>query len=120
MQTLRYTLPRRIASIRAVSMLAILLAVLLVTNVSTTPRAYAASRASEQYHLAHVGEIIVPGAPAAHWCFDLGAIAPGPLYLLANASQRQITLASERSDTYLGEIGQPQDFTGEAGCHTFD
>jgi hypothetical protein len=116
MQTLHHALPRRIASIRAVSMLT----TLLVTSVSTAPRAYAASRASEQYHLAQVGEITVPGAPSAHWCFDLGAIAPGPLYLLANASQRQITLASDRSDTYVGEIGQPQDFTGEAGCHTFD
>jgi hypothetical protein len=122
MQTLRYTLPRRITSIRALSMLTTLLVALalLVTSVSTAPRAYAASRAGEQYHLAHIGEITVPGAPSAHWCFDLGAIAPGPLYLLANASQRQITLASDRSDTYVGKIGQPQDFTGEAGCHAFD
>ena len=68
MQTLRQALPRRIASIRAVSMLATLLAALaalLVTSVSTAPRAYAASRASEQYHLAQIGEITVPGAPTA-------------------------------------------------------
>ena len=91
MSTLRHALPRRIASIRAVAMLATLLAALalLVTSVSTAPRAFADSRTSEQYHLAQIGEIIVPGAPTAHWCFDLGAIAPGPLYLLANASQRQ-------------------------------
>lgn len=122
MQTQRHALPRRIARNCAISMLATLIAALalLVTSVSTAPHAYASSRASEKYHLACVGEITVPGAPTANWCFDLGAIAPGPLYLLANASQRQITLASDSSDTYVGKIGQPQDFTGEAGCHTFD
>ena len=122
MQTIRYTFPRRIASIRAGSMLAPLLVALalLVTSMSMAPSAFAAERARDEYHLVRVGEIIVPGAPAANWCFDLGAIAPGPLYLLANASQRQITLANDRSDTYVGEIGQPQDFTGEAGCHSFD
>jgi len=122
MQTLRHALPRRIARSRAVFMMATLIAALalLVTSVSTAPSAFAVSRASEKYRLAQVGEITVPGAPPSNWCFDLGAIAPGPLYMLANASQRQITLASDSSDTYVGKIGQPQDFTGEAGCHTFD
>jgi hypothetical protein len=122
MPTLCHPLTRRIASIRAGSLLATLIAALalLVPCVSMAPRAYAAERANKQYHLAQIGEITVPGAPTANWCFDLGAIAPGPLYLLANASQRQITLANDNSETYVGEIGQPQDFTGEAGCHIFD
>jgi hypothetical protein len=119
MQSLRHPFPRRIASIRAGSLLATLIAALalLVLCVSMAPHAYAKNK---QYHLAQIGEITVPGAPTTNWCFDLGAIAPGPLYLLANASQRQITLANDNSETYVGEIGQPQDFTGEAGCHIFD
>jgi hypothetical protein len=118
MQTLRSAFPPRITSIRAGSLLAAF--VMLVTSMGMASHAFAAERPSEKYHLAYVGLITVPGAPRAHWCFDLGAIAPGSLYLLANASQRQITLASDRSETYLGKLGQPQDFTGEAGCHTFD
>lgn len=63
--------------------------------------------------------IHVPGAPASGWCFDLGAVGPGPTYVLANASQKELTLLNERTDTLMPPIGQGA-FTGEAGCHQFD
>lgn len=92
---------------------------LLMSLAFTLPVYAASSRTGEGYHLTLLASIHVPGAPKTGWCFDLGAIGPGPTYLLANASQRELTRANDRSDTLAKPVGQG-DFTGEAGCHQFD
>jgi hypothetical protein len=112
-------LRRIVARLRAAGMPALGVMFALLMSLFSALPGYAATRSSEGYHLARVAVIHVPGAPKTGWCFDLGAIGPGPAYLLANASQSELTLANDSTDTLAGSIGQG-DFTGEAGCHQFD
>lgn len=95
----------------------VVLALLMVLTTAAT--SYAATGVSGGYNLGRVALIHVPGAPKTGWCFDIGAIGPGPTYILANASQKELTLANDRSDTLAKPVGQG-DFTGGAGCHQFD
>lgn len=97
--------------------LGIVLALLMALSGANS--ASAATGVSEGYHLEQVAVIHVPGAPKTGWCFDIGAIGPGPTYILANATQKELTLANDRSDTLEKPVGQG-DFTGEAGCHQFN
>lgn len=91
----------------------------LLVGLTSVASGYAASPQDAGYHLEQLAVIHVPGAPKTGWCFDLGAIGPGPVYALANASQKELTVANERSDTLLQPIGRGL-FTGPAGCHAFD
>lgn len=108
---------RRTIAARCSALSLIFLPIILVLATSAAS-GYAAvwmgSDALEQVAIIHV-----PGAPSRGWCFDLGAIGPGPSYLLSNASQRKLTVLNDRSETLMPPVGQGA-FTGEAGCHQFD
>jgi outer membrane protein assembly factor BamB len=68
--------------------------------------------------LERVAVVHIPGAPQRGWCFDLGAVVQQH-YILANASQRELTVINDGNDTLQPPIGAG-DFTGEAGCHKGD